>query len=54
MDIKLEGVEWFINDGEYIICGDENSGYEVCDGNYNSLYTSDSFEKCLTWCWNSR
>ena len=56
MDIKLEMGNWVVND-EYFItegvyeyevysCGTENE-------EATELYSSESFESCLTWIWNN-
>ena len=59
MEIKLINGAWYIND-QYVISGDDETGYGVFavseyeDSEYAEiLYGSGSFEKCLTWCWNS-
>ncbi len=56
MNIRLEMDNWIIND-EYFIT-DGLSGYEVYSCGTDTteaeeLYASESFEKCLTWVWNS-
>ena len=56
MDIRLEMDDWIIND-EYIITNGLN-GYEVYksgteDVEAEEIYSSESFEECLTWVWNS-
>ena len=56
MDIKLELDEWIVN-GEYII-RDEVYRYKVYsygadEEEAKELYSSELFEECLTWIWNS-
>ena len=56
MNIRLEMGEWVIND-EYII-RDEVYRYKVypCgtgEEEPKELYSSELFEECLTWIWNS-
>lgn len=55
MDIRLEMGSWIIND-EYFITEGLN-GYEVynCgtdEEEAKELFSSESFEECLTWIWN--
>lgn len=59
MEVRLEESSWVVND-EYIIadgtCGVHN--YEIYlygsdIDNVDPEYSSDSFEECLTWIWNS-
>lgn len=56
MEIRLECGNWYING--YVIEGDEGIGYynvyeeDVEDGSM-PVYGSESFERCLTWCYNS-
>ena len=53
MNIALNCGEWFLNG--YIISGDYDRGYFVYpEGNYKEqVYSSMSFEDCLTWVYNS-
>lgn len=56
MDIRLEMDNWVVND-EYFITEGLN-GYEVytCgtdEEDAEEQFSSSSFEKCLTWIWNS-
>lgn len=56
MNIRLEMDNWIIND-EYIITNGV-IGYEVYksgteDTEAEEVYSSESFEECLTWVWNS-
>lgn len=56
MNVRLECGNWIIND-EYLITEGVN-GYEVYDYGVdeeepNALFSSESFEECLTWIWNS-
>lgn len=55
MEIRLEMDNWIVND-EYFITEGIN-GYEVyncgTDEEANELFSSTSFEECLTWIWNS-
>lgn len=56
MEIELYEGTWIIND-EYYITECVN-GYEVytCGTDTEEskeVYTNESFEKCLTWIWNS-
>lgn len=56
MNIRLEMDDWIIND-EYIITNGV-IGYEIykCgteDTEAEEVYSSVSFEECLTWIWNS-
>lgn len=55
MEIRLDFGNWYING--YVIEGDTEIGYEVyedCGENRDiPLYESESFEECLTWCYNS-
>lgn len=56
MNIRLEMDDWIIND-EYIITNGV-IGYEVYksgteDTEAEEVYSSESFEECLTWVWNS-
>lgn len=56
MDIKLEMDNWVVND-EYFITEGLN-GYEVytCgtdEENAKEQFSSEQFEECLTWIWNS-
>lgn len=56
MEIRLEMDNWIVND-EYFITEGIN-GYEVynCgtdEEESNELFSSTSFEECLTWIWNS-
>ncbi len=55
MEIALDGAVWIV--GEYSIAGNYDDGYTVWrteDGeDSDTLYSSLSFEDCLTWCWNS-
>ena len=56
MEVRLKMDNWIVND-EYFITEGIN-GYEVY--NYGTdveeaseLFSSTSFEECLTWIWNS-
>ena len=56
MNIELEMGNWVINNEYFITEG--VYGYEVysCgteDEEATELYSSESFEECLTWIWNS-
>ena len=55
MEIKLYCGEWFING--YRISGNEENGYTVYldtdDSDNHESYSNPSFEKCLTWVYNS-
>ena len=56
MNIRLEMDNWIIND-EYFIT-ESVYGYEVylCGTDNEKAkeqYSSESFEECLTWIWNS-
>lgn len=56
MEIRLELGNWIIND-EYFITDGVNE-YEVyrCgteEEEVREVYSNESFEKCLTWIWNS-
>lgn len=56
MHIVLEMENWVINDEYFITNG--ISGYEVykCgtdEEESKELFSSESFEECLTWVWNS-
>lgn len=54
MKIRLEDMVWVINDGEYYIKDDDELTYIVTDYNSEEIYyTSDNFEKCLVWLWNT-
>lgn len=56
MEVRLEMGSWIIND-EYLIT-EGVYGYEIllCGSNEEEakeLFSSESFEECLTWIWNS-
>lgn len=56
MDIRLEMDNWIVNDEYFITEG--LHGYEVytCGTDENEAeeqFSSESFEECLTWIWNS-
>ena len=56
MEVRLEMDNWIVND-EYFITEGIN-GYEVynCGSDEeeaSELFSSTSFEECLTWIWNS-
>lgn len=53
MEIYLDCGNWYING--YVIIGDLNIGYDVYEENNMSkkVYNNESFEPCLTWCYNS-
>lgn len=57
MNITFENGRWVCDDEYFIIDG--LNGYEVykCEvedtEQTQALYSSESFEKCLTWIWNS-
>ena len=56
MEVRLEMDTWNIND-EYFIT-DGMYGYEVytCgsdEKDAEQVFSSESFEECLTWVWNS-
>lgn len=56
MEVRLEMGDWVINDDYFITNGVD--GYKVyCYGTdkeeSEELYSSESFEECLTWVWNS-
>ena len=56
MEIRLEMDNWIINDEYFITEG--VYGYEVynCgtdEEEARELFSSESFEECLTWIWNS-
>lgn len=56
MEVRLEMDNWIVND-EYFITEGIN-GYEVynCGSDEeeaNEVFSSTSFEECLTWIWNS-
>jgi hypothetical protein len=56
MHIELEMGNWIVNDEYFITEG--FYGYEVyrCGTETDEakeLYSSESFESCLTWIWNS-
>lgn len=55
MEIRLECGNWYING--YVIKGDEGIGYSIYDEDAEtdstSLFDSENFEECLTWCYNS-
>lgn len=54
MEIRLYCGNWYING--YVIEEDEGIGYNVYkeDAETGSmpLFDSESFEECLTWCYN--
>lgn len=55
MEIRLDCGNWYING--YVIEGDKDIGYSVYTEESESgsmpLFDSESFEECLTWCYNS-
>ena len=57
MEIRLEMGSWIINDEYFVTEG--VYGYEVfCydpddEEEAKELFSSESFEECLTWIWNS-
>ena len=56
MEIRLEYGNWYING--YVIEGDIDIGYynvyrENVEIDNMPVYGSESFEKCLVWCYNS-
>ena len=55
MEIKLEYGYWYING--YVIEGDEGIVYNVYRENAEAgsmpLFDSESFEKCLIWCYSN-
>ena len=56
MNIVLEMNNWIVNDEYFITEG--IYGYEVYSCGTETeeakeLYSSESFEECLTWIWNS-
>ena len=55
MNIELNCGQWRV--GEYSIAGNYDDGYTVWkteDGeDSDTLYDSNDFEKCVTWCYNS-
>ena len=55
VDINLDCGQWHI--GEYSIAGNDDDGYTIwktADGeDSETLYADESFEKCLTWIYNS-
>ena len=55
MEIRLDCGNWYING--YVIEGDKDIGYSVYAEESESgnmpLFDSESFEECLTWCYNS-
>ena len=56
MEVRLEMDNWIINDECFITEG--VNGYEVynCGTDVEEakeLFSSESFEECLTWIWNS-
>ena len=56
MEIELVMGDWVCND-EYLITNGLY-GYEVYiygteDADSKEVFTSESFEECLTWIWNS-
>lgn len=57
MEIRLEMDCWVIND-DYFINEDALGDYDVytCgtdEREAERVYSSESFEECLTWIWNS-
>ena len=57
MDIRLKMDNWIVND-EYFITeglhGYEVYSYDRTDENEaEEQFSSESFEECLTWIWNS-
>ena len=56
MEIRLDCGKWYING--YIIEEDADIGYynvyedDALDNAF-PVYGNESFEKCLTWCYNS-
>ena len=56
MEVRLEMDNWIVNDEYFITEG--VYGYEVynCgtdEEEARELFSSESFEECLTWIWNS-
>lgn len=59
MIINLHDGDWVVNiDGiEYLIVGNKEDGYEIifedAEGCLTSYFSSNDFEECLVWCYNS-
>lgn len=54
LEVILDGAQWRV--GEYTIAGNDDDGYTVWktnDGEDSETLYSGSFERCLTWIWNS-
>ena len=56
MNVELEMGNWIVND-EYFIT-EEINGYAVYNCGTDTedakeLFSSESFEECLTWIWNT-
>lgn len=54
--IRLEGNRFvfsYNNEDEYYITGDFTEGYTVYNSEEEAVYSSISFEECVTWVINS-
>ncbi|MBO7712921.1 MAG: hypothetical protein J6S85_05090 [Methanobrevibacter sp.] len=57
MRVDLYDGNWLVEiDGyEYMIIGNKDDGYEVIKSDNDNIlyYSSNDFEECLVWCYNS-
>ena len=59
MSVNLYNSDWLVevNGDEYKIIGNKEDGYEIIfedtEGCLTSYFSSNDFEECLVWCFNS-